>query len=72
MDQDRERRIHERAYALWQSEGRPEGRHEEHWRQAREAVDGEDAAAGSPATSGSVGTEATGSGGASAGDSGSA
>ena len=34
MTEDRERRIRERAYALWEQEGRPEGRHEHHWRQA--------------------------------------
>ncbi|TCL95969.1 hypothetical protein C8J38_101320 [Rhizobium sp. PP-WC-2G-219] len=26
--------IKKRAYALWESEGRPEGRHDEHWGQA--------------------------------------
>ena len=42
MDQtERERRIRERAYAIWQSEGCPEGRQEEHWRQASEAIDRE-------------------------------
>ena len=39
---EREQRIRERAYAIWQSEDRPEGRHEEHWRQASEAIDRED------------------------------
>ena len=34
MAEDRERHIRERAYALWEKEGRPEGRHEHHWRQA--------------------------------------
>ena len=42
MDQtERDQRIRERAYAIWQSESRPEGRHEEHWRQASEAIDRE-------------------------------
>ncbi|KQR77964.1 DUF2934 domain-containing protein [Rhizobium sp. Leaf341] len=26
--------IKKRAYALWESEGRPEGRHDEHWSKA--------------------------------------
>ena len=38
---EREWRIRERAYAIWQSEGCPEGRHQDHWRQACEAVDRE-------------------------------
>jgi hypothetical protein len=36
-------RIRGRAHEIWESEGRPEGRHEEHWTRARreiEAVDG--------------------------------
>lgn len=34
MADDREHRIRERAYRLWEDEGRPEGRAEHHWRQA--------------------------------------
>ncbi len=74
MDQnEREQRIREHAHSLWEQEGRPEGRHEDHWRQASEAVgpDG-DTTGGADSTSGSVGTDDTGSGGTSAGDSGSA
>ncbi len=33
-DQDLERAIRERAYLIWEHEGRPEGRAEEHWRHA--------------------------------------
>ncbi|WP_448206624.1 DUF2934 domain-containing protein [Azospirillum sp. sgz302134] len=29
-----EHRIRERAYEIWEREGRPEGRHAEHWDQA--------------------------------------
>lgn len=29
-----EDRIRQRAYALWEAEGRPEGRHADHWSQA--------------------------------------
>jgi len=39
-------RIRDRAYALWELEGRPEGRAAEHWRQARSDVEAEDAGSG--------------------------
>jgi hypothetical protein len=35
MASDLEKRVQERAYEIWESEGRPEGRHHEHWQQAR-------------------------------------
>ncbi len=38
MENDRERRIREHAYRLWEAEGRPEGRHEHHWTQASQEV----------------------------------
>ncbi|WP_207478782.1 DUF2934 domain-containing protein [Arenibaculum pallidiluteum] len=31
---DREDRIRQRAYEIWEKEGRPEGRHDQHWSQA--------------------------------------
>jgi hypothetical protein len=34
MDQAWQRRVRERAYALWEREGRPEGHAERHWFQA--------------------------------------
>ena len=73
MDQDeREQRIREHAHRLWEQEGRPEGRRDDHWRQASETIDQDEGAKGGlSSTSGSVGTDNTGSGGASAGDSGS-
>ena len=42
MNREKHEQIATRAYALWQAEGQPDGRHEEHWyRAAREiaAVD---------------------------------
>ncbi len=36
-------RIQARAYALWEQDGRPHGRHEQHWRQARAELEQEDA-----------------------------
>lgn len=33
-------RIRERAYQIWEAEGRPEGQEAEHWHRAREDVEG--------------------------------
>ena len=41
MSEDRESRTHRRAHQLWEQEGRPEGRHHHHWRQASQEVGGE-------------------------------
>lgn len=40
---DRERLIRERAHAIWEAEGQPHGRHDQHWDQARRDLDGADA-----------------------------
>ncbi|WP_165644564.1 DUF2934 domain-containing protein, partial [Oharaeibacter diazotrophicus] len=45
---DDEERIRRKAYELWLAEGRPEGRQEFHWAEAREIVALEDA--GGPPT----------------------
>jgi len=37
---DREQRIRERAYQLWEADGRPEGQAEEYWHRAR-AIEGD-------------------------------
>jgi hypothetical protein len=39
---DLETRIRERAYVLWEEDGRPEGRAEEYWERARRFVEAED------------------------------
>jgi len=39
---EREERIRERAHRLWEEEGRPDGRAEDHWFQAKEIVALED------------------------------
>lgn len=36
--EDTEKRIRERAYRIWDEEGRPEGRAQEHWEKARMIV----------------------------------
>lgn len=38
FDPEREEKVRERAYRLWEEEGRPEGRHAYHWERAREIV----------------------------------
>jgi len=38
----RDERIGKLAYQLWEEEGRPEGRHEDHWFRATAMVDAED------------------------------
>ena len=40
MARDREQAIRERAYEIWQQEGRPEGRAVEHWILAERALAG--------------------------------
>jgi hypothetical protein len=41
MAADRHERIRQRAYELWEQEGRPEGRAEEYWRRAEAEVPAE-------------------------------
>jgi hypothetical protein len=41
-DHDREQRIRERAYQMWEEAGRPEGRSEEFWERARILTEFED------------------------------
>ncbi len=41
MNSDRQRRIEQRAYALWEAEGQPYGRDEEHWHRAAREIDAE-------------------------------
>jgi hypothetical protein len=39
MTDDRNEKIRKRAHALWQQEGRPEGKPDEHWYQAEREID---------------------------------
>ncbi len=43
-DPARTRRIEERAYAIWESEGRPHGRDREHWHKAEAQIAEEEGA----------------------------
>ena len=38
MRDERDQRIRDRAHAIWEAEGRPHGRDQEHWRQAAEEI----------------------------------
>lgn len=42
-----ERRVRELAYQIWESEGRPQGQHDRHWRMARSLAEAEAANADS-------------------------
>jgi hypothetical protein len=64
MRSDREERIRQRAYQIWQSEGHGHGRQDDHWHQAEREIAAEDAAG-----SGKAPRRATGSRSASAGKS---
>lgn len=46
MQDDKEDRIRRRAHAIWEAEGRPEGRHEAHWEQARAEIEAIEASGG--------------------------
>jgi len=37
---DRHERIRQRAHAIWEKAGRPEGAHQQHWDQATAEIDG--------------------------------
>ena len=44
-----EDRVRQRAYALWEQDGRRSGRSDDYWRQARSEVEAEEAESGSDA-----------------------
>ena len=44
---DKEQRVRERAYRIWEEEGRPIGKDKEHWERARKEIEEEDAITGS-------------------------
>lgn len=43
MPEDREQGIRERAYAIWETQGRPQGRSLEHWLRAEGEIAAEEA-----------------------------
>jgi hypothetical protein len=44
---EKEQRVRERAYRIWEEEGRPSGKEKEHWERARTEIEEEDAITGS-------------------------
>ncbi|WP_129793836.1 DUF2934 domain-containing protein [Sphingosinicella sp. CPCC 101087] len=42
MSDDREQRVKQRAYEIWEQSGRPSGRHDDHWDQAQRELEEED------------------------------
>ena len=40
MTDDRHERIRQRAHAIWEKAGQPEGAHQQHWDQATAEIDG--------------------------------
>lgn len=47
-DPDREHRVRERAYLMWEADGRPHGRDVEYWERARELVGTEERTGSEP------------------------
>ena len=47
----REQRIRERAYSMWEADGRPEGRAEQYWNRAQELIEDENLSAFPPSAS---------------------
>ena len=64
---DDKQRIRERAYELWEREGRPHGRHMDHWVQAERETQGSHRAEGSGRPGGDAGLFGEGPGGLSEG-----
>jgi hypothetical protein len=56
MNHDREAAIREKARAIWESEGKPDGHHDRHWMEAERDVS---AAAGTTKTGGKNGATKT-------------
>jgi hypothetical protein len=50
-EQDLEQRIRERAYLMWEADGRPDGGAELYWQRARERIEAETHSAYPPAAS---------------------
>ena len=44
MHEDRDQLIRERAYRIWERDGRPHGRDAEHWQQAASEIEAEERA----------------------------
>ena len=49
MSDDKQDRIRQRAHAIWEGQGRPEGQDREHWAQATREIEAEETATKKPA-----------------------
>lgn len=49
MPSDKKEAIHKKAYEIWEAEGRPDGKHAEHWARAEQEMDPPKPAAAKPA-----------------------
>ena len=49
---DSEHRIRERAYHLWEADGRPEGRAQDYWERAKASISNEDSEKRAPSGTG--------------------
>jgi hypothetical protein len=69
MDTDWDSKVRERAYAIWEREGQPEGGAEGHWAQAEEELRAEDRGGAEAPAASTAGTETwTGPGGSVGGE----
>ena len=57
MSDNKEDRIRAKAYVLWEQEGRPDGEHDRHWREAVQSLEG-DAENGAAASEGTTAAKA--------------
>jgi Protein of unknown function (DUF2934) len=62
MSDERVERIKQRAHELWEQEGRPEGRHSEHWEQATREIEAEEAGGQQGGAAGGGPSDLTGAG----------
>ena len=54
MSDDRQQRVKQRAYEIWESEGRPSGRHDDHWSRADRELGDQDQGRSSGAIGGAA------------------
>jgi hypothetical protein len=48
VNTEKQKRIEQRAYLFWQTEGQPHGRHEEHWHRAARQIEAEETVGKAP------------------------
>ena len=58
MSDERDERVRQRAYDIWEREGQPSGRERDHWDQARREIDQEEQGRTAPKAPAGGGNEA--------------